>query len=230
MTQTFSPCSFFCAETLDLSRNQFWGHLDPQIIGGLRRLKTLNIESNRFTGTLPSSLVLLQDLEFINLARNNDLSGRLMEIAASAPWSKMKHLIAVYTSISGHIPEDVDKLSNLITLQLGATALTGLIPNSLTTLLNLQELTIGSRTMRNATFPSSIGKLINLGKEMDRLRLRTFDRKRFVWICCCCYSCDLIVEHLCQLSLVDLGLISSFQGTIPTEIGLLTNLKVRDGT
>lgn len=60
--------------SLDLGNNNFYSQLPPEL-GDMRSIKTLNIESNLFTGSIPSELTKLSNLVHIKLGNNRFHSG-----------------------------------------------------------------------------------------------------------------------------------------------------------
>ncbi|KAF0686528.1 Aste57867_21715 [Aphanomyces stellatus] len=114
----------------------------PPALGQLRRLKSLSLEYNSFSGELPPSISQLVALERLNVRSN---------------------------CLGGDIPTDIGRLVHLKFLSLRNNAFRGSIPHSLghctaLTFLNLSSnnLTGASSEQRFCTVPSSLAHLTHL--------------------------------------------------------------------
>lgn len=137
-------------------------------IGHLTQLKHFGLGTNRLTGTLPfNAMSKLTNLEVIDVSGNTDLSGPLLQIAASAPWSKVLKMVAKDSAINGPIPSDISKLNKLELLSLGDTKISGSFPEGLFDLTNLKSLSIGSDFIENATISPRIGSMTFLSTYKD---------------------------------------------------------------
>ncbi|XP_047944430.1 receptor-like protein 9DC3 [Salvia hispanica] len=88
--------------TLDLSSNRFTGTIPPSI-GNLKILRYLNLSHNTLTGHIPSSLRNMSELESLDLSTNK---------------------------LDGEIPNDLTRLTFLAKLNLSTNNLVGQIPQS----------------------------------------------------------------------------------------------------
>ncbi|KAI3524375.1 hypothetical protein L1887_03029 [Cichorium endivia] len=97
-------------------------------------LETLNLNENRLSGEIPTSLVRLTALRELDLGWNE---------------------------LTGIIPEALGNLTSLQELDLSSNKLTGSIPMSIGNLLLLRELNLFSNLLDGA-IPFSLGRLVNL--------------------------------------------------------------------
>ncbi|KAG8639436.1 hypothetical protein MANES_14G112712v8 [Manihot esculenta] len=102
---------------LDLSENQLSGDIFPHI-NQAQNLKYLNLAFNRFARQEFPRIFMLQDLEFLNLSK---------------------------ASLAGHVPSEIAELSNLHTLDLSENHLSGQIP--LLPTKNLQVLDVSHNNL-----------------------------------------------------------------------------------
>ncbi|KAK3151636.1 hypothetical protein QOZ80_3AG0248470 [Eleusine coracana subsp. coracana] len=113
---------------LDLSNNQFSGHV-PSGLGNCSALKVLKAEYNNINGTLPDELFDATSLEYLSLS-NNQLEGTLDD----AHINKLRNLIFLnlaMTGLSGKIPESIGQLKRLEELHLEHNNMSGELPRSL---------------------------------------------------------------------------------------------------
>ena len=144
---------------------------DAQVIG---------LHLSYIQGRLPNELASLSELQWLQLGRNNQMSGT--------------------------IPSEMGRLTNLVILSLGNNRLTGSIPPEVTKLTQLELLSVEHNYL-NSTIPLDIGRLSNLAVlSMDHNALT-----------------GVIPPSVGRLqNLVDLRLDHNVvKGSIPFEIGLL---------
>ena len=99
------------------------------------RVRSLDLNNNQLTGTIPTELALLTGLEWLGLPRNQ---------------------------FTGSIPAELENLTNLRVLGLDGNQLTGQIPLQLTNLTNLQWLALDDNQI-SGIIPSELGDLTQLG-------------------------------------------------------------------
>ena len=147
------------------------------------RVMTLELYGNQLTGSIPSSLGSLTNLEYLGLS-GNQLTGSIPPSLGSL--TNLRLLGLGDNQLTGSIPPSLDSLTNLAYLELyrqpvdgvdsalpgqphqsGASCgstdnqLTGSIPPSLGSLINLESLSL-SRNQLTGSIPSSLGSLTNL--------------------------------------------------------------------
>ncbi|KAJ1386919.1 Tyrosine-protein kinase, active site [Sesbania bispinosa] len=172
-------------ETLQLSANDFTGHLPPQIcLGG--SLVNFSANKNHFSGPVPTSLKNCSKLFRLNLA-DNMLIGNISDDFGIYPdlrhidlssnnfyghilpnWAKSHNLIGLFMSnnnLSGGIPPELGQASKLQSLKLSSNHLTGNIPKELCNLTSLFELNISNNEL-SGNIPTEIGSMQRL-KHLD---------------------------------------------------------------
>ncbi|XP_056686644.1 MDIS1-interacting receptor like kinase 2-like [Spinacia oleracea] len=151
---------------LDLSSNYFIGTI-PTSIGMISKLKYFDLSTNKLNGTLPFSLSNLTQLEHLDLSRN-DFTGQidpaLFPDAVSRTNSgliSIKRIILQHTYLDGTIPSTIGNCRNLSIIALGNNQLSGHIPASMA---NLSELTCLRLDQNYLTgpIPTFVGRLDKL--------------------------------------------------------------------
>jgi len=219
--------------SISLINNNLTGTL-PSSIGNLKNLQTLSLYSNKITGTLPSSIGNLKNLQTLSLY-SNTLSGTLPSELGEL--TNLSTLFICCNEFTGSIPEKLGNLTNLKRLHLQDNKLSGTIPDSLADLLNLEEFYLEGNEL-TGSIPSQLGSLINL-KEL-RLYYNTLtgpipsqfgDLESLTTL-------ELghnqltgsIPQELANLSsLQNLSLqYNELTGTIPSDFGSLSSLSILD--
>ncbi|KAG7572639.1 Leucine-rich repeat [Arabidopsis suecica] len=96
-------------QNLSISNNQFAGTLSN--IGSFKSLKYLDVSGNLFRGSLPSGIVNLRNLEFVNLSGNNILGGVIPSGFGSL--EKLKYLDLQGNSFSGEVMSLFSQLNSV---------------------------------------------------------------------------------------------------------------------
>jgi len=119
-----SQCSNSSLEYLDLSKNIFLGGNLPYSLGGLKKLKTINLFESSVGGSIPDSIGNLTSLQILDLSR-------------SSVWGSIPYSIGNLTSLqtldlsdnqmNGTIPESIGKLSMLVALRLYSNSWEGFL-------------------------------------------------------------------------------------------------------
>ena len=104
------------------------------------RVTALDLVENQLTGSIPSSLGSLTNLEFLYLQRNQ-LEGSIPSSLGSL--TSLRYLYLYDNQLTGSIPSSLGNLTNLKFLYLDINQLTGSIPSSLGNLTNLKGLGLG---------------------------------------------------------------------------------------
>ena len=223
---------------LDLSDNDFNYSVIPFGVGQLSRLRSLDLSYSRFSGQIPSELLALSKLVFLDLSANPMLQLQkpgLRNLVQNLTHLKKLHLSQV--NIFSTIPHELASLSSLTSLFLRECGLHGEFPMKIFQLPSLQYLTVRYNpdligylpefqetsplkmlylggTSFYGELPASIGSLGSL-TELD------------------ISSCNFTrlfpspLAHIPQLSLLDLSN-NSFSGQIPSFMANLTQLTYLD--
>eukprot|EP01046_Picozoa_sp_COSAG06_P022713 COSAG06_NODE_1773_length_8428_cov_7.738384_1_plen_535_part_00 len=137
----------------------------PSELGDLTNLQVLSLNSNpSLSGTIPSELGDLTNLQQLGLYSNPSLSGTI-----PSELGELTNLQKLYLhsnpSLSGTIPSELGDLTNLQTLYLDSNpSLSGTIPSELGELTNLEYLFLYLSPWLSGTIPSELGEqLYQLG-------------------------------------------------------------------
>uniref|UniRef100_F6HHN4 Uncharacterized protein n=1 Tax=Vitis vinifera TaxID=29760 RepID=F6HHN4_VITVI len=149
--------------TLDLSDNDFNYSEVPHKVGQLSRLRSLNLSGSKFSGQIPSELLALSKLVFLDLSRNPMLELQkpgLRNLVQNLTHLKTLHLNLV--NISSTIPHVLANLSSLTSLLLrGCGLFSGELPASIGRLVSLTVLDLDSCKF-TGMIPSSLSHLTQL--------------------------------------------------------------------
>lgn len=201
----------------------------PTQLGRLTALQLLDLNTNHLSGNVPESLGNLANLRHLDL-NTNKLSGKFPSIGTNL--RKLYYLKASFNRFTGTIPRDFGLLTSLQYMHIAANDWSGQIPSEFGYLTNLTYLSLRNSRISGAV-PSTFGNLVNLRllhmfdtritslpSEMELMRSLT--------------ALELYGSRLTSFS-SSLGKIYSLRtlymdscqivGTVPTSIGLLTNLQ-----
>ncbi len=115
--------------------------------------------NNGLTGSIPSELGQLQNLEYLNLSENEGLTGSIPPELGQL--TDLEKLLLTHNQLTGSIPSELGQLVNLRTLQLNDNLLTGSIPSELGQLQNLGRWLLNNNRL-TGPIPSELGELSNL--------------------------------------------------------------------
>jgi len=124
------------ARTLNLQNNNLTGTL-PESLGVLNGLETLDLARNALSGSIPDSLGYMNDLKYLSLW-NNQLSGPLPSTLAYA--DILVNLSVSSNQLSGPVPQYLADLETLQRLYLSGNQFSGPIPPGLADLPALTHL------------------------------------------------------------------------------------------
>ncbi|KAI3496585.1 hypothetical protein L1887_38950 [Cichorium endivia] len=122
------------AKHFHLGDNQLSGNIPPQLFNSNMSLLHLLFESNKFTGSIPSTLGLVTSLEVVRLDRN---------------------------SLTGNVPSNINNLINVTEMFLSYNQLTGQVPN-LTGMNLLNYLDLSNNKFSPSDIPSWFSTLRSL--------------------------------------------------------------------
>ena len=130
----------------------------PAAVSALTHLRTLDLATSRFVGTVPPELVRLESLEHLDLSGNDLTSPPLPDL------SRLSNLITLdlsWNRLTGPIPKELNQLTSLTRLDLSGNEFTGSIPTALAHLTKL-EILILSRNRLTGSIPPALGLLRQL--------------------------------------------------------------------
>ena len=215
---------------LDLNDNQLSGTIPTQL-GNLANLEKLLLTRNQLTGTIPAELASLTRLEILAFG-GNQLTGTIPAWLGSL--ANLEELYLWENELTGTIPSELGSLSNLEELYLWENELTGTIPPELGSLSNLELLSLSSNQL-TGEIPPELGNLANLvhlalwGNELTgeiSAELGSLSNLKELWLSSNQLSGEIPVELGSLSNLVQLVLRGNqLTGTIPAELGSLVNLK-----
>ncbi|CAL9015678.1 unnamed protein product, partial [Prunus brigantina] len=143
---------------LALGGNQLSGSIPSCLDNLTATLRTLSLQSNFLTSTIPYTLWDLTDILHLNFS-SNSLTGPLSEDIG-----KLKVVVDIDLSnnnLSGKIPNSIGGLQNMIRLSLEDNNLLGTIPSSFGNLLSLELLDL-SRNNLSGVISKSLEALLRL--------------------------------------------------------------------
>ncbi|KAJ4723878.1 putative Receptor protein kinase [Melia azedarach] len=123
----FSFSSFPHLAHLDLSSNQFFGIIPPQI-GNLTKLTYIDLSYNHFSGKIPQEITLLTLLKDIYLSANQ-LHGTIPQELENL--SRLEYLEIYSNNLFGSIPTEIGNLKSLFDLDMSKNQFSGHIPPSI---------------------------------------------------------------------------------------------------
>ncbi|KAH0646983.1 hypothetical protein KY290_034377 [Solanum tuberosum] len=146
---------------LDLGHNFLSGDV-PRNLGNLQQLEVINLQWNQLTNdpstrelSFLTSLSSCKHLKRIQLGYNA-FRGTFPKSLAFSNWSdSLDVFITSGNDITGEIPVEISKLSNLVWLGIGKNHLSGSIPHELGNMRKLQKLTLWKNKI-NGTIPESL--------------------------------------------------------------------------
>ncbi|KAL2513234.1 putative leucine-rich repeat receptor-like protein kinase [Abeliophyllum distichum] len=116
---------------MELSGNQFSGHLPSTIGLSLQNLEELYLGDNTLTGVIPSSITNASILTIISMGPIF-LTGVVPNFASIGNFSISLQVFRAFgCHIKGAIPDEIGNLSSLADLYIDSNHLTGFIPRTL---------------------------------------------------------------------------------------------------
>ncbi|KAI8566605.1 hypothetical protein RHMOL_Rhmol02G0053700 [Rhododendron molle] len=132
----------------------------PSVMSNISSLTTLNLEGCLLYGEFPMEIFRLPQLQILNVAWNENLTGSLPEFQSN---SHQKSLIFQGTGFYGKLPGSIGRLESLVYLDLSQTSLSGTLPSPLGNLTRLTFLCLYDCKF-SGQIPSSLANLSQLTK------------------------------------------------------------------
>lgn len=145
VTLDFSRISYFAPKwifglrkliSLQMESNNIQGSI-PNGIQNITLLENLDLSNNEFSSSIPVWLYNLQHLKFLNLGGNN-LFGTISD--AMGNLTSMVQLDLSFNQLKGRIPSSIGNLDSMLELDLQGNAIRGKLPRSFGNLSSLQFL------------------------------------------------------------------------------------------
>ncbi|RVW67861.1 Receptor-like protein 12 [Vitis vinifera] len=197
---------------LDLSNNHFNDSEIPFGVGQLLRLRSLNLSDSAFAGQIPSELLALSNLVFLDLSANPMLQLQkpsLRNLVQNVAHLKKLRLSEV--NISSTIPHELANLSSLTTLFLRECGLHGEFPMNIFQLPSLKILNVSYN-------PDLIGYLPEFQETSPLKELHLYGTS---------FSGELPTSIGRFGSLTELDICScNFTGLVPSPLGHLPQLSI----
>ncbi|KAH9687649.1 Receptor-like protein 13 [Citrus sinensis] len=144
---------------LDVSNNNFQGHIPVEIGDILPSLISFNISMNALNGSIPSSFGNINSLQILDLS-NNQLIGEIPEHLAVG-CVNLEYLTLSNNNLEGHMFTRNFNLTNLRWLQLESNRFVGEIPQSLSKCSSLEGLYFNNNSL-SGKIPRWLGNLKGL--------------------------------------------------------------------
>ncbi|KAF8020065.1 hypothetical protein BT93_G0688 [Corymbia citriodora subsp. variegata] len=143
-----------------LSYNDISGTL-PSGIGNLINLELLSMVGNNISGNIPSQIGNLKKLKIFSLSQN-DFSGQILESIGNL---RMLIKMTLHSNnLRGSIPSSLGNCQNLLLLDLSSNNLSGYIHPKIVSLSSLSIYLDLSQNSLTGPLPGEVGNLKNLGK------------------------------------------------------------------
>ncbi|RCV37342.1 hypothetical protein SETIT_8G055300v2 [Setaria italica] len=163
---TISPSWFWHIRTLTylgLSSSGFQGPI-PYEMGNITSLEQVYIGDNNITSMIPPNWENLCNLKIMDLSFNNITGdiGDLMDRLPKCSWNKLYVLDFSYNELAGNLPNWLQPLKNLTSLNLYGNGITGSLPLWIGGLNNLTILNLGSNWLVGEINEEHLEALTNL--------------------------------------------------------------------
>ncbi|XP_030442732.2 probable LRR receptor-like serine/threonine-protein kinase At3g47570 [Syzygium oleosum] len=142
-----------------LSYNRISGTL-PSRIGNLINLEVLVLVDNNISGNIPSEIGNMNKLKVLSLGQNK-FSGQIPESIGNL--RMLTQLTLYVNNLRGSIPSSLGNCQNLLLLDLSTNNLSGSIPPEIMGLSSLSIYLDLSRNSLTGSLPGEVGNLKNLG-------------------------------------------------------------------
>ena len=181
----------------------------PSTVGWLLNLATMELALNNLSGSLPTEFGLLTNLFLLDVSYNHFSSTIPTELGLL---SGLSRLAVTDNDFSGTLPSELGSLHQLTELDCTYTKINGTIPVEFGNMLELQFLSL-HRNRLSGTLPSVLAYLTDLQL------LTAFDNV----ISGSFAAADSAFWSLSGLEVFGVG--GAMTGTLPTTVGLATNLR-----
>lgn len=146
-------------QKLRLSYNIFEGELESDstpVLGAMKRLTHLEIESNYFNGTLPSAIGTMDKLTYLYMRRNNMVFD--LDFIKTGQFDNMFAMWLDGNDVTGSIPTEIGLMTGLASFSLANATLTGSIPDEIGNLNQLRRLWLFNNQL-SGSIPQTLNNL-----------------------------------------------------------------------
>ncbi|XP_065870518.1 receptor-like protein EIX1 [Euphorbia lathyris] len=212
---SLSHVNFTSLEVLDLSLNNF-NSLFPDWLVNISSLAHVDLSISGLYGRIPLGFSELPNLQYLNLAMNNNLSASCSQLFRGS-WKKIEVLSLSTNKLHGRLPASIGNMSSLVVFDLFVNSVEGWIPPSIGKLCNLQRFDLSGNNLTGSLPESLEGNNCQPNGFLPSLMQLKLSSNRL--------EGDL-PNWLGQLdNLAELFLSNNlFQGSIPADLGNLRNL------
>ncbi|KAJ0094100.1 hypothetical protein Patl1_17133 [Pistacia atlantica] len=218
LTGPISLVNLTSLAVLDLSFNDFNSKF-PDWLVNISTLVHVDLSNCNFYGRIPLGFTELPNLQYLNLALNNNLSASCSQLLRGS-WKNIQFLNFASNKLHGKLPSSIGNMTFLNYFDLSNNAVEGGIPSSIGKFCNIKNFDLSSNNL-TGTLPefldvidgcvsdSPLPSLMYLRLSNNHLRGKLPE-----WLG--------QVENLEELSLS----YNLLQGTIPASLGKLQNLTI----
>lgn len=207
--------------------------------GEFQQLSLVGLNLTSYDPVIPKEIELLTSLQVLAVPYNGINASIWDFVPKELPsMENLTSLLVHVNLLHGTLPTDVSLLTNLKDLRLGSNPLTGPIPTQLALLTNLELLHLYS-TLTTGTLPSEFGLLTNMQEFQfyDNAHTGTIPTELVNLSDMTLFICHLtglsgtvpseigLLTLLTGLAMSSSSFYGSFYGTLPTQIGLLSNMQ-----
>jgi hypothetical protein len=215
-----------------------WSNISTQFTDMLEPLLTnitnLQLHLNSISGSLPSDLGIMTDMELLSLSENSLVGILPSELGLM---TKLKVLSLNYNSFSGSLPSEMGRMMDMTDLGIYENSLVGLLPSELGRMTKMMAIDLGANSF-SGSIPSELGRMTNLtsllldenslvGLLPSELGLLTRLTSLYLPSNSLSGSLPSKLGEMTNISDLSLGN-NFFSGTIPSSLGRLTNMVLLD--
>ncbi|ESQ38625.1 hypothetical protein EUTSA_v10028397mg, partial [Eutrema salsugineum] len=199
---------------LTMGRNYFTGTI-PTTVSNISNLQTFAMEYNNLTGSIHQDfgkLINLESLSFLGNSLGSHSFGDLEFLRVLTNCTQLQEIDVGANRLGGDLPTSITNLStNLIYLSLQNNLISGSIPDDIGNLISLQSLGLHENRL-TSPLPTSIGKLLQLeGLNLNSNRMSG--------------EIPTSIGNITRLDLLYL-FNNSFEGNVPSSLSNCRNMRV----
>ncbi|KAK4387282.1 Receptor kinase-like protein Xa21 [Sesamum angolense] len=199
-------------EFIFMNNNNFSGSIPPSL-GDCSKLRILNLAYNFLGGSIPQEIANLSSLETLDLKYNYQITGPIPYSIFNL--SSIEEIDLTGNSLSGGLPKDMcNSIPRLSGLHLSLNLLSGEIPFNIYKCSELQDLSLSFNHF-NGSIPSSIGRLANIKTLF--LGVNSFQESLSIRGASLTGKIPSFIFNMSSLKQVDLGN-NSLSGSLPVAL------------